>query len=126
MSQAALVRSWAKENGYDVKVRGIIAPAIWQAYADAHGATLQKVRPERGCIARCSCGREWGGFRECHCTQCHRHFSVVQNFDWHEPGRCLDPLTVTDKKGAPRMKLTESVWGPIYIGAGTHFMAESD
>lgn len=125
MSQAALVRQWAKTQGYDLGVRGRIAPAIWAAYSEAHGG-IEREQPQRGAIAQCSCGRKWGGFRECHCTLCHRHFSVVQNFDWHVPGQCLDPLTVTDRKGQPRMKLADSVWGPLYTGAGEHYMSESD
>ena len=37
--------------------------------------------------ARCrKCGREWSGFAECHCTECHEHFSNERNFAQHIRG----------------------------------------
>jgi hypothetical protein len=43
------------------------------------------------------CGREWHGFSECHCMECHEHFKSVAAFDKHRVNdpvngrRCLTP-----------------------------------
>lgn len=112
---AGKVRTWARQQGYEVGERGRIAPAIWEAYAAAHGEELADVRPQG--LWRCRCGREWVGAVEAHCTTCHRHFSTPANFDAHrvgDPGRCVDP---TERK----LKERASVWGPIFVGEGEHY-----
>lgn len=49
----------------------------------------------------CKCGRRWDSATAAHCSNCHRHFSTVKNFDLHEPNRrrgCQDPATLTRTK----------------------------
>jgi hypothetical protein len=60
-------------------------------------------------MSGCRCGASWGGLVACHCAACHRTFSSVKPFDRHRIGHysnriCVDPGTVTDKKGRPAMK----------------------
>lgn len=118
-TQGQQVRDWARANGYEVGIRGRIAPAIWSAYADVHEG-FEREAPQSGtAICAPGCGRRWTGFTECHCRRCHRHFSGVFWFDLHldAHSKCTDPLTVTTKAGAPLMREKETVWGMIYMNA---------
>lgn len=131
VTQAQLVRTWAKSQGFEVGVRGRIAPAIWQAYANAHDGFAREAPAG---TAHCDCGRQWTGLREAHCSVCHRHFSTPRNFDAHrqyaskktrEHVICVDPLTVTLDGGYP-MKIVDTVWGPIYVVAKDHYMTDDE
>lgn len=69
--------------------------------------------------ASCSgCDSRWTGANRAHCGVCHRTFAGVGQFDLHrgqdgEHGSCLDPASVTDKRGTPRMSLRDGLWrGP--------------
>lgn len=125
MSQAQTVRKWAVAAGYEVGVRGRLAPAVWEAYAQAHD---DFAREAPSGSASCGCGRRWVGVRECHCTVCHRHFGSVTSFDAHRVAfgsqiRCVDPVHV--RSGGYPMKVKDTVWGPLYIadvGDREHFM----
>jgi hypothetical protein len=116
------VRVWAREQEFDVGVRGQLAPAIWQAYAGSRGLVIDAVPDDKVknlATGRCRCGRQWSGLAECHCTVCHCHFSRVTQFDMHRVNdTCVDPLTITDKNGEPKIKVRDSVWGVLYVGAG--------
>lgn len=117
MADAKTVRAWAAAEGYDVGVRGRIAPAIWEAFATAHGGQLRDNKPTG--LWNCKCGRQWAGRVEAHCCAegCHRHFSTPTNFDKHrvgDPGRCVDP----EKRG---LKIRASIFGPIYVGDGEYY-----
>ena len=65
------------------------------------------------------CGRKWSGKRECHCTVCHRHFSVVAHFDAHiKRSRCVDPLTLRQRSdGRPLYAVKQSTLGKTFISA---------
>lgn len=123
MTQAQAVRTWARTQGYEVAVRGRIAPDIWEAYAHAHDE-FERETPNG--TWRCSCGRNWTGLVECHCTVCHKHFSTVANFDAHRPyGHCVDPLEA--RLGGYSLKEKATVWGPIYVTDKEHYRtAEHD
>lgn len=59
---------------------------------------------------KCStCGREWTGLNQAHCTSCHRHFAGVTAFDAHWRGKedryCIDPATLHRPDGDPLMAL---------------------
>jgi hypothetical protein len=63
--------------------------------------TRENSAREAGMVARTKCGAHWGGSKTCHCTVCHRSFTVVRAFDAHRRGsyepdrrRCVDPATV--------------------------------
>lgn len=117
MTQAKQVRSWAREQGYEMGIRGKIAPAIWEAYAKAHDDFTRDIPVG---LWRCNCGRQWTGLAECHCTMCHRHFSTVSNFDHHRtPNGCLDPLTVENSYA---MRIKDTMWGPIYVNSKEHYL----
>lgn len=117
MTQAQAVRKWATAQGYDVGVRGRIAPAIWEAYAGAHSEFQRETPPGS---ASCKCGRNWTGVRECHCTVCHCHFSTVANFDAHRPhGVCVNPLEA--RLGGYNLKAKATVWGTIYVTDKEHY-----
>lgn len=64
------------------------------------------------------CGREWGpNGNEQHCTTCHRNFSTVAVADKHrDPKGCLDPETVTDRKGRAVFGWRDSDRGRTYTG----------
>lgn len=72
-------------------------------------------------IALCSCGREWTGLQQAHCTVCHRHFSTVENFDIHGVKRsgCPHPATKVrtrrDGTTVPRLKEVTSASGPLWV-----------
>jgi hypothetical protein len=125
---ANAVRTWARENGYEVGVRGRIAPHIQQAYAAAHGNTIAvEITEHRG--PSCTCGRKWGegAKREAHCATCHCHFSTVRNFDLHRPqGKCAPPESVLDKDGEPKLRGRETVWGITYVGNREHYLTITD
>lgn len=122
-TQAQTVRTWARENGWTVGVRGVIAPAIWEAYANAHDG-FSRVAPTG--FASCLCGRQWAGLREAHCSVCHRHFSTPRNFDYHRSsGSCADPLTVS-VSGGHAMRVKDTVWGPIYVLDKEHYLTGDD
>lgn len=113
------IREWARRQGYEVGSRGRLSPQIMAAYAEAHG---QFVAPEEDGPS-CPCGRRWGrkAYAEAHCPTCHAHFSTVGNFDLHRPyGRCLHPEAVLDKHGQPKLRAKQTVWGPLYVGAGEY------
>lgn len=122
-TQAQAVRAWARTQGYDVGVRGRIAPNVWEAYATAHD-DFKRETPAG--TARCGdCGRWWTGLRECHCTVCHAHFSTVDGFDAHRPsGTCINPLDARVKGDPLREKTT--VWGPIFVRDGEHWKTEGN
>ena len=53
------------------------------------------------------CGARWhqAGNRTSHCAGCHRTFSSTSTFDAHRRDmRCVDPATLLDKAGAPKLK----------------------
>jgi hypothetical protein len=61
------------------------------------------------------CHTSWGGHAECHCGECHRHFSGDSAFQAHRVnGECRDPSLLIDKHGDPRfrpaMKSGRVVW----------------
>lgn len=121
-TQAQMVRTWAKEQGYEVGVRGRIAPDIWEAYATAHSGFTREVPTG---TAKCTCGRQWTGLRECHCTVCHKHFSTVDGFDAHRPyGKCIAPTEARVKGDALREKKT--IWGVIFVREGEHWKTDSN
>lgn len=128
-TQGQLVRDWAKEQGYEVGIRGRIAPAIWTAYAEAHEDFEREV-PNGGGVHCPGCGRRWTGLRECHCRRCHCHFSTVANFDGHlfatEHGsKCVNPLDKRVKAQGARLREKETVWGTIYVQEGDHWKTDS-
>jgi hypothetical protein len=50
----------------------------------------------------------------------HRHFSTVGNFDKHRRGRdddrqCVDPATLFDANGAPRMREVVTKYGSTWV-----------
>lgn len=116
------VRTWAREQEFDVGVRGLLAPTIWQAYAQSRGLTIDVVPDDKVknlATGRCNCGRQWAGLAECHCTVCHAHFARIRLFDMHRVNdQCADPLEITDKDNEPKMKVRDSMWGVLYVGAG--------
>lgn len=125
MTQAAEVRAWARQNGWEVASKGRLHPDIWSAFSQAHGG-LERDAPIAGATGRCNCGRQWAGLREAHCTLCHRHFSTPANFDAHRPsskknprGACVDPETIEKPY---LMRIKETVWGPMWIKDAEHFM----
>lgn len=72
------------------------------------------------------CPRDWSGFSECHCAECHRHFTGLSAFDAHfgKNGECQDPPLIwpeTEKKsqraGKPAFELKQRshglVWGQV-------------
>lgn len=122
-TQGQLVREWARERGYEVGIRGRIAPAIWQAYADEHEGFEREVPTDT--FTTCApCGRRWTGLRECHCRECHEHFSHVDNFDGHKIGsRCINPADARVKGNSLREK--DTVWGPIWVRDGEHYRVET-
>lgn len=116
-TQAQVVRAWAKDQGYDVGVRGRIAPSIWEAYATSHDGEAREAPVG---AASCKCGRQWMGLAEAHCTLCHRQFSTVTNFDAHRvDGQCIEPTKARIRGDALREKKT--VWGIIYVRDGEHW-----
>lgn len=63
------------------------------------------------------CQSTWGGLKICHCSACHRTFSVLLHFDAHRVrGKCQDPALMKSADGAPRFKLNK--YG-TWVGAGT-------
>ena len=78
-------------------------------------------------MAICGCGREWSGLAQAPCTVCHVHFSTVANFDRHKPSYtgCLDPATITNRKGELVLKATTNRFGVTWVGAGEHPEAET-
>lgn len=117
------VRTWAREQGFEVGVRGLLAPAVWQAFAQSRGLVIDTLphgeKAKTLATGKCRCGRQWSGLAEAHCTVCHCHFSRVTHFDTHRVNeKCVDPLTITDKNNEPKLKVRDSVWGVLYVGAG--------
>lgn len=124
-TQGQLVRDWAKQNGYEVGIRGRIAPAVWSAYAEAHPGFAREVPQSGSAICAPGCGRRWTGLKECHCRRCHAHFSTVDNFDGHlVDSKCIDPLGASVRGSKLRAK--QSVWGTIYVRDGEHWTAQTD
>lgn len=126
-TQAQAVRTWAREQGFEVGVRGVIAPAIWRAYENAHDGFSREVPTGS---ASCRCGRQWTGLREAHCTVCHRHFSTPRNFDYHRQATenatvCLDPTEVS-VEGGHAMRAKDTVWGPLYVLDKEHYLTGDD
>lgn len=116
-TQAQAVRTWAKTQGYEVGVRGRLAPAIWAAYKIAHDDFVREAPPGTASCGKCP--RQWAGLRECHCTVCHQQFSTVDGFDAHRiNGKCIDPPHARVKGDALRAKLT--VWGVLWVRDGEH------
>lgn len=67
-------------------------------------------------MAYCTCGREWTGLAQAHCTVCHHHFSTVSNFDRHRPGgHCQPPGDVIGRDGEPVLKSTLNRFGLTWI-----------
>lgn len=124
-TQAQLVRDWARRNGYEVGIRGRLAPAIWSAYANEHEG-FEREAPQSGtAVCAPGCGRRWTGLRECHCRRCHAHFSTVANFDAHlVDGKCIDPLEASI--GGSKLREKETVWGTIYVRDGEHWKTQTD
>jgi hypothetical protein len=64
------------------------------------------------------CDARWTGQSVAHCAACHRSFSVNAHFDLHrspkgEHGTCLDPATITDSDGNPKLFWRDGLWrGP--------------
>jgi len=65
------------------------------------------------------CTATWTALGTAHCGACHRSFSTVGLFDAHrsqygERGRCLDPATLTVRRGPhagqPIMVLRDGIW----------------
>lgn len=133
------VRSWAIQQGL-AGTRGPIGYDVQVAYATAHGVDAPpQPEPRKVTVPRkserrarkntqCTCGREWEGLVECHCSGCHRHFRTVTWFDLHlvlaadgETSRCVDPATVTyrsgGKKGEPKMRLAHGHHGDLWTSA---------
>lgn len=125
------VRVWARQQEFDVGVRGPLAPVIWEAFAQSRGSTIDVVPNDKVknlATGKCKCGRQWSGLAECHCTVCHCHFSRISAFDMHRDvnGVCVDPLTITDKYGEQKIKVRDSMWGVLYARAGeSHFATET-
>jgi hypothetical protein len=39
-----------------------------------------------------TCGKDWTGFKRCHCGACHLNFTSLSAFDKHRKDfKCLDP-----------------------------------
>jgi hypothetical protein len=39
-----------------------------------------------------TCGKDWTGFKRCHCATCHLNFTSLSAFDKHRKDfKCLDP-----------------------------------
>lgn len=123
---SATVREWARAAGFTVAERGRLAPEVHRAYREAHPGAEPAERPTNA--ARCAgCGRVWTASRECHCTQCHRHFASVRWFDdhmqapdgKHERAWCRDPMTIPTSRKDPtgKYKVNETAWGPMYSSA---------
>lgn len=70
-------------------------------------------------IACSGCDSKWSGIAVCHCSGCHRTFTSISAFDIHRTraGECLDPATVVNLKGEPRLvpvdKPTWSGWARL-------------
>ncbi|HET6914880.1 MAG TPA: hypothetical protein VFH56_02205 [Acidimicrobiales bacterium] len=70
-------------------------------------------------MANCTCGREWTGLAQAHCSICHVHFSTVANFDRHKPSYagCLDPAEITNRKGEALLRPDVGRFGITWVGA---------
>jgi len=61
------------------------------------------------------CAAKWTAHSWAHCGACHRTFSGVSLFDLHrsadgDHGTCLDPATIRDKTGQPRLVYRDGAW----------------
>lgn len=130
-SNGAVVREWARANGFTVPDRGRLPRDVHAAYQAACGMGDVEPPPSAAVCSdtrvsatevRPGCGRIWTNDEECHCRRCHRHFSTVRNFDAHQAGHtgdCVDPELMFDTKMRPRFRKVGSPWGDIYIDAKT-------
>lgn len=58
------------------------------------------------------CHRSWNGAAECHCSECHHHFSSVSVFDLHIPHcRTGDVTGTAERLRASRRKNGNPVFG---------------
>lgn len=60
-----------------------------------------------------NCATQWVGLNLCHCTVCHRTFTILRWFDIHRSGGvCADPAGLKHESGRyagqPLMRLSES------------------
>lgn len=63
------------------------------------------------------CENTWTGSLQCHCSVCHRTFSILAHFDSHrKSGTCLDPVA---------MGLTPTDTG-IWRAPGEHYNFEKE
>lgn len=72
------------------------------------------------------CHRSWTGLSEVHCHLCHEHFSAGSTADlahpnWRSDGpSCVPPGSVFTKAGVARLRLAESINGPIWRQNGSY------
>jgi len=62
------------------------------------------------------CTATWTGTRKAHCSGCHTTWATVRLFDRHrcaegEHGSCVDPTSLVDGAGRPKVVLRDGVWG---------------
>lgn len=59
---------------------------------------------------RCQgCDRRWTGLVECHCGECHRHFSSEKPFDVHRDSfHCVNPVKLR------RLFAVQRADGPVW------------
>jgi hypothetical protein len=69
----------------------------------------------------CSCGRQWSGLTQAHCSVCHEHFSRVANFDKHgvRRGGCPHPSKAKHRKKdgtvVPLLKPVDTIYGVMWV-----------
>jgi hypothetical protein len=68
------------------------------------------------------CHRSWIGRAEAHCPMCCRHFGSDRAAQVHKRSSrdgervwCVDPATIFDRHGQPRLKLTVRASGKVWV-----------
>lgn len=73
------------------------------------------------------CHRTWTGTAQAHCVVCHRHFTADSNAVKHRnaAGACVDPETVTNRRGERMLYAVESKYGVMWGGPPREGVAET-
>lgn len=82
-------------------------------FATEHGHWPSAMRGTTHCRA---CGRYWPVRTEQqHCVSCHRHFKSVRAADMHRKSdQCVEPASLVNAKGQPRLVSRETEHGPLW------------
>ena len=64
----------------------------------------------------CTCGRQWTGLAQAHCSTCHEHFGSVRGFDRHRAsGHCQDPAGIVARSGRRVFRNAEGPFGGTWV-----------